>query len=143
MSDTKKPKGFQKGHKPVNGFKKGNTLGKGRPPVDPELKAAKKLTKTRAEELFSLYMHKTAKELDAICKNSNTTVLEAMIARVAQQAIRDGDQRRLDFMLDRTVGKVKEVTEIQLPKPMIVENLEGDSKLLGAIEAEVVEDDKL
>ena len=139
MSDDEK-------ERPAHWFKKGNKLGVGRPPVDPELKKARKLTKTKAAALFEIFMHKSVTELDKICKDPKTTVLEAMIARVAQQAIRDGDQRRLDFMLDRTIGKVKEQLEVKLPKPMIVENLEGPKTLLGAkegdtLDAEVLDDD--
>jgi hypothetical protein len=130
-------------------IKKGQVLNPhGRPKIPEDLKKARKLTKTRAAQLFELFMNKSVEELEKVCKDKKTTVLEGMIARVAMKAIQEGDPKRLDFMLDRTIGKVKEVKEIQLPKPMIVENLEdGNKTLLGAkeetIEADIVEEDPI
>jgi hypothetical protein len=48
------------------------------------------------------------------------------------KAEQHGDQNRINWILDRTIGKVKETKEIILPVPTIVERPNGDIIELGA-----------
>jgi len=41
-----------------------------------------------------------------------TPALELMIASIVWKAIAEGDERRFDFILNRTIGKVKEEIDI-------------------------------
>jgi len=124
-------------------FKKGNPGGPGRPHSPKHIKQVAKLTREQAKQLFLELMHKSQTELEQIVKDKSRTVLQLAVARVALDSVKSGDISKIGFMLDRTIGKVKEEVEIKLPKPMIVENLEGSGVMLGAkdesIDAEVVE----
>lgn len=125
-------------------FKKGNPGGPGRPRSPKHIKRLAKLTREEAKQLFVELMHKSQREIEEICADKDRTVLELAVAKVALEAVKGGDISRIGFMLDRTIGRVKEEVEIKLPTPFIVENLEGPSTYLGAkddsLDAEVVDD---
>jgi hypothetical protein len=122
-------------------FKKGQVGGPGRPRSPEHLKVTRKLTKTKTEELLTRFTAMTVDELKTIVKDPGSTVLEAWVARICLTGIVGGDERKLNFMFDRLIGKVKDEVEVRLPKPMIMENLEGKPLLLGSIiEGEIEED---
>jgi hypothetical protein len=56
-------------------------------------------------------------------KSPKSTMIEIMIASVMSKAAKDGDYARLDFLLTRSVGKVKEEIE-QTVKNIPHEDLE-------------------
>lgn len=102
----KKPRG-----KP---FKPGNKAakGKGRPSLPPEVKAAKKLTRAALEELLHRYVHMTKLELAARKKAEDASQLELMVIGIIEAGAKWGDSHRLNFLLDRLVGKVAEPVDI-------------------------------
>lgn len=55
---------------------------------------------------------KTIGELGAVLSNTNTTAIDALIASIMLRAIKDADCNRFQFLLDRAIGKVKDVVEI-------------------------------
>ena len=95
-------------------FEKGNQAGKGhgRPPMPLEMRAVKALTRTRFEELLNRFLWMSSAELAAAAHAEGTTVLERMIIAVVSGAIADGDYQRLNFVLDRLVGKVSEPLQL-------------------------------
>jgi hypothetical protein len=111
---------------PGRPFKAGNPGGPGRPPKSKEEKAASKLTRTKAEEILNRVSAMGESELTELIQSSTATVLEKMVARVCEQALSEGDQRRIDWLFDRLIGKVKEVKEIQLPTPTYVHRFGSD-----------------
>lgn len=97
-------KGFKTGGK---NFQKGVvTNPAGRPPLSPEIKEARRLTQTRFIELTNQYINMSKEELKAAEQNPKTTILELMVLKVMQHAIAKGDQLRLNFILERLIGKV-------------------------------------
>ena len=64
-------------------------------------------------------------------------------ARVVIAGIKGGDTNRLNFMFENTYGKLTERKEIVLPKPTIIERLDGSQMLLGAeiVDAESEDND--
>lgn len=125
-------------------FKPGNAGGPGRPPMPEDIRKIKVLTKSHVEKVMNLFAGMTEEQIEVHLKRPETTMLEHMVGQITLRAVRDGDTQRLNFLLDRTIGKVKEVTEIQLPVPTIIERLNGDQIELGAkvIDAEVLEGEK-
>ncbi len=51
-------------------------------------------------------------ELQAVVQNDKSTMLEIMIASVMAKAAKDGDYARLSFIMDRSIGRVKDITEV-------------------------------
>lgn len=118
----------------------------GRPPLPQDLKEVKKLSNTYIEKLIAKFFNMSEEQLNEVIASPRTPVGEKMIARNCQEAIINGDYTRLNFLLDRSIGKVKEVKELQLPTPTVVKKLDGseavvmgDTKELA--KAEVMDDE--
>lgn len=77
-----------------------------------------------------LYLEQS--ELVAIIGTPGTPVLEAVAASILSEAIVKGDQQRLEFVLQRMIGKVQDRLEVTLPKPFIVTRLDGSTVEMGA-----------
>lgn len=139
MSDQKtdKPK---KG--PPHRFKPGNPGGPGRPRKKPKDVKQKKMNKTEAEALLNKFLQYDIEDLEIILKDKKRSVMEHMIGRICMMAIKHGDHKRLDFMLDRLVGRVKEVKELQLPQPTIIRRFDSNEVIeLKAEEVKLIEED--
>lgn len=98
-------------------FGPGNKFSKGRQPVEPEIKAARKLTRDEFERLVNKYMTASKEEIEAARKDPKLTMLEAMILSIVHKAIVLGDEKRLQFLLDRTIGRIVQPIEIMPPPP--------------------------
>ena len=83
-------------------FKPGNPGG-GRP------KGA--LKRDEVEAMMGKLATKSATELAVIAADPKTPAIQVMVAAVMLKAIETGDYARLQFLLDRSIGKVKEVVE--------------------------------
>ena len=116
-------------------FKPGNTLGKGRPPIPPDLLYVQKLTPDHVQRVFAKFSHMNREELQAVLTSPDASMLEIMVGSVIAKAAKEGDQARFNFLLDRMVGKVKDVVEHsskdldddldKIPREAIVRLLKG------------------
>lgn len=104
---------MQKGNKMAKGFKtggrnfeKGNPGGPGRP--NRKITEIRKINKYVIDELLHKYSYMPFSELPAVVKDKETNALEALIASVYFHGVKNGDQLRLNFLLDRLIGKVKD-----------------------------------
>lgn len=82
--------------------------GPGRPPMEPDLKAAKALTRTEFDRLVNKYLHMSLEDLKKLQHRTDVTALEAMIVTLCGRAISGGDPVRLGFILERLIGKPRE-----------------------------------
>ena len=87
-------------------FKKGNKGGPGRPKIPKDLQKAKKLSRTVVEVTLSKYLLLPADKLSETLKDTSLPILDQVVLRVCAQAIKEGDSARLNFLLDRIIGKV-------------------------------------
>lgn len=101
----------------------------GRPAMPEDLKAAKALTKQVLLRELNDLIHMTKSELEAALVAAESTMLRRTAARVIQEADNNGDDRRLGFLLDRMVGKVKDELALELPRPTII-RYRGESVIL-------------
>lgn len=69
------------------------------------------LTKAQVEAMFQKFSVKNREELQAVVEDKKSSMLEIMIASVMIKAAKDGDYQRVQFLLDRAIGKVKDVVE--------------------------------
>lgn len=130
MSAVGKPHAFKPGQS-------GNPSG--RPKNPPELKDCTPLDiKLLIWKLWKLKRD----ELHAFIQDPNTTAGQLHVAAVLAKGIKEGDQQRLDYLLNRLVGKVKEEVEITQTKPFIVRHLNGSQTVLGASLEKKEEDDE-
>ena len=102
-------KGFKTGGRD---FKKGHSApGPGRPSVSKELKATRQLNSSELVRILNELVHADKETLIAKTKDPKTTVFELIICSILKNAYDKGDQQRINFILDRLVGKVKEQVE--------------------------------
>lgn len=88
----------------------GNPSGRPKEPAD--LGELRKLTQAQFQRLLFRFVRMPLPDLKRKLENPETPVLDLMIGRVVFRAIKDGDYKRLDFLLDRMIGKVKEHIEV-------------------------------
>lgn len=84
----------------------------GRPKVDPQIKEIRKLTSVMFYETVQRMVSMTALELNEYLKTGKATTLETMIAGQIQAATK-GKTTPISFLLDRTIGPVKQVVEMK------------------------------
>lgn len=90
-------------------FKKGQSGNpKGRPQDPPELHLINQLTKRE----FSLLLNKILQCPPEKLKDFKGNVLELWLAAGATKAIQTGDYSRLEFLINRLIGKVPDKLEV-------------------------------
>lgn len=86
----------------------------GRPPGPGAPKAIKKLTHGRLMQIMFKYMDYTIPELKAAAEDiEKTPAIEQMILNIIWESIRKKDPQRAEFLLNRTLGKVKDVIHFE------------------------------
>lgn len=84
--------------------------GPGRPRVPDDIKLARAYIGTDFEKIIHKYFYLSKRETEESLKTAG--MLERVMARMLIEAERYGDPRRLEFFLDRIIGKPKEMLEI-------------------------------
>lgn len=95
------------------GAPKGNQYAKGR--IMPEgLIAQRRLTRVRLEEILQKYLSTPLTELRELIKNpGDTPSIELIIVSILAKSISTGDQHRLEFLLNRILGKIPDKVEFE------------------------------
>ncbi len=83
----------------------------GVPQLPPELKAIKSLTQIEITKLISKFARMSPSQMFVAMKDPNNSIIELTICSIFQQSLEKGDFTRLSFLLDRCVGKVRDVVE--------------------------------
>jgi hypothetical protein len=107
----------KKGFKPVNGFDKNRERAslagkKSSTALPPELKEARLLNSNKVEELLYKYMNASLEELDAAKANPLTPMMELVVIKILEKAVKEGDHHRLEFLLSRTIGRIVDRVQI-------------------------------
>lgn len=103
---------------PVKKFKKGSIEAslagkKSSNALPPELKEARLLNARMVEETLYRHMSSPLEVLQEKLKDPTTPAMELVIIKILTEAIKTGDERRLEFLLSRTIGKVKEKIDLE------------------------------
>jgi len=80
----------------------------GRPSLPQELKKAMQMNRVDFQELLIKYLSYSPQELAVAQSSKDTKALDRIVIAVIINAINKGDQQRLDFLLNRIIGKVRE-----------------------------------
>ena len=98
--------------------------------ANPEMRAIRNLTEAEMVNIGSLILKGSIKDLQAIAKDPNSTVLQAMMAAVAVKTMQKGDAQALDVLLNRLIGKVKERVEVtgNALAPLVVVSLPSNGR---------------
>lgn len=118
-------------------FKKGQSGNpNGRPRIPEDLKMARRLNKLELEKLLNQFLFMTPPEMEERVKSADVTAIEAMIGSIIIKAVKDGDQQRLNFILERLIGKVKDQIDLTVVKPFIIKRPSGEIVEMG-VEAQI------
>ncbi len=90
-------------------FQPGNPGGPGRPLVDPRVKELKALNRSEVELLMAHLMRGNAESIKKLIEDPHASMMQVMIASIIAKGVTTGDPSILNFILDRTIGKVKEI----------------------------------
>lgn len=77
-----------------------------------DLKRVRSLTKEQVAEIGSIILENNLEKLLAIREKKNSSVLKVWFAAVAIKSISRGDAHALSVILDRIVGKPKDIVEL-------------------------------
>lgn len=82
----------------------GNPKGAQRIPAD--IKEARKLNQIEFEKIANKYLYSTPDQIKKVTQNPDTPVLDLLITSILHKAVVEGDEKRLEFLLTRLLGKV-------------------------------------
>lgn len=88
-------------------FKHGHAGGPGAKPVPQDLKEARALNVIESERVINKFLHMPLKDMVLFLKDNTNTVHEMLIARILIEAIKEGDHKRLEWIYERLLGKLK------------------------------------
>lgn len=95
-----------KGGKRSTSFKPGQSGNPdGRPRVPLDLKESRGINKVEFERVLNKYMYMNGIELNAAIKSDTLPMIEMVVAKVVAKAFNEGDQRRLEFIIDRLIPR--------------------------------------
>ena len=127
-------------------FKKGESGNpKGRPPMPAEMREIKKLSPQYLKTIIAKLSRMTPEEMMTWVKEpeDRTDVpnnMEVMIASIIHKAITDGDHNKLNFLLDRTIGKVVEEKKVQIQPVKYITKVSEDGGLLQEVIQEAIDE---
>lgn len=73
-----------------------------------DLRMANKLTEANLRGIVNKLLWMTKDQLQAHVKNPRVPMIELTVASIIHKAAVQGDERRLDFILNRMIGRVRE-----------------------------------
>lgn len=104
----------------------------GRPKLPEDIKKARQLNQVEFERAVNRFLYMTREEMQATLKDPATPMIEIMIGSIMAQGAQKGDQLRLEFVLNRIIGKVQDRIEVKTPEPFVVHMSDGGQVVMGA-----------
>ncbi len=103
--------------------------------LPPDLKEARQIRAVEFESIIYKYMDKTPEEIKVILQQKDKTpTKELIVLKLVSIALEQGDLARLNFLLDRTIGKVPDKMQLDANvqtrtlHDMILEEIENADK---------------
>lgn len=120
--------------RPTCKFAKGNKASKGAKPRVAGI-PSQKITKAEVERIFHLYLKHDYASFKNWLASADITVFDVMICRAIEEAIKEGDVKRIEFFLNRLIGKVADTINTTqalslADNSLAIDNLEGGECVL-------------
>jgi hypothetical protein len=91
-------------------FEKGNKLGKGRPRLPDDIKAARQMNQIQLERILNHVAFMPVAELNDLCKAKDEPAFVVGAAKIVQKVAKYGDVWAYNAILDRLIGRPRDVT---------------------------------
>jgi hypothetical protein len=96
-----------------NMFEKGKVANpNGRPKISHELKEIRRINGANLPVIVDKFLSMSREELEAAAKDKDTPAMECILIRVIVEAMKRGDDQRLNFLFDRIIGKTPETVNL-------------------------------
>lgn len=132
--------------KPGTRFKPGQSGNPaGRKKLPPEIQAINSLTPEYVKKIISKFSQMSKEEMGTFLRlgpddPGGPNMMEIMIGSIVAKAAQDGDYTRLNFLLDRSIGRVKETIDVSLaPRINYQTTMEADGRMLQELVKEEIE----
>lgn len=89
--------------------------------LPPDLKDARQMNANLFEDTVYKHMDKSVEEIEVLLKDKTISARDMVVIRILALAIQHGDTARLNFLLERTIGKV--IDKIQMDSNVKTMNL--------------------
>ena len=120
--------------KPFKPGQSGNPSGRNK--IRDDLKDVKLLSKADVKRLIQKIIDMSPEELLELSNDKTVPALEHMMASVVINAVKQGDQARINFLLEQTIGKVAEKHEHEMVDVTYKTEVLEDGSLLQKIHDE-------
>jgi hypothetical protein len=112
LENLKNGKKFKKGHPPMGGRPKN---------VFTQYADKFQLSKTDVKNVINLVLSKNTTELEKMMKDKETSALLLAFISASITAIKKGDTRSIEYMLDRSIGKVADKLDLSADAKVRIE----------------------
>jgi len=102
----------------------------GRPKVPEDLKTIQSLSPSLMSKLINKYMAMNREQIIVKVKDPRTPMIETTIASILVKATQSGDYTRLNFLLDRSIGKVKDEIDVRSSHTIYTTSFRPDGSLV-------------
>lgn len=106
--------------------------------IPKEVRKAKGKNRIELEKTLNEFLTLDRDGLELRLKNPKATILELALGAIVTRAIDDGDQVRLNFMLDRLIGKVKEQISIEIPAPTVIKRFGSEETVVLGVDVKAL-----
>ena len=121
-------------------FQKGGSGNpKGRMQMPEPIKQAQRMDKITFATLLHKFMHMDRELIMERLKDPKATMIELIVAKIVSESFNKADHMRLNFLLDRLIGKVKDEVEITGAKPMVINLLNNAGQIILGDERDAID----
>ncbi len=99
-------------------------------------------TKDQVKGIIGRFMHMTLEEVEKSLESTELTMAERLVCQAIIAANDNADCTRFDFLLTRSIGRVKEELELSQAKSFILRKRDGEEIHMGVKEVKVIEGEK-
>lgn len=101
--------------------------------MDAELRAVTKMSHAYITAIINKYSYMNRGDIKRAMEDAETSMIECTIASILVKAMQTGDYMKLNFLLDRAIGKVSEQLEVKSSHTVFSTTFSVDNNLIQTI----------